>query len=145
MYRSPVTRHQRIDARSSRIRDEHVHGIFPVADFDGDGRADLLASSDLGPSETFPDRRLRTFLLRGKRWSGVRTKGPRRKRDGYVLFRRVEFVASSGDVNGDGRADPFKLPVAEPHGWVGFGDPSRQAVHVSSSSFRGFAFGFGAP
>ena len=54
-------------------------------------------------------------------------------------------MASSGDVNGDGRADPFKLPVAEPHGWVAFGDPSRQAVHVSNSSFRGFAFGFGAP
>jgi hypothetical protein len=134
-------RHRRISRRSSRIRDEHIHGIYPVADFDGDGRADLLASPDVGPTEDFPDQRLRTFLLRGRHWTGVRTKRPRRARDGHVLFRQVEGASLSGDVNGDGRADVFVPPLRDPRGWVAFGDPSTAAVHVNSPGFRGFAFG----
>jgi hypothetical protein len=133
-----------IGDRTSRVVDRKSNGVDPIGDFDGDGRADLLGQPDPdldagGEATTF-----RTFVLRGKRWTGARSIAPRRSRDGFVLLRRVDGFIRAADVNGDGRSDLYDAPrlIGPPDtGWAVFGDRSRRRVHVDRPSFRGFAFG----
>jgi glycosylphosphatidylinositol phospholipase D len=132
-----------IGDRTSRVVDRYSNGVDPIGDFDGNGRADLLGQPDPDLDASGEPTTFRTFVLRGKHWSGPRSIAPRRSRDGFVLLRRVDDFIRSGDVNGDGRSDLFATPLltAPATGWAVFGDRSRKRVRVDRPSFRGFRFG----